>query len=416
MALTKVHSRMQVGTPINAFDFMTQTQIDDIVARTQGEDVTEAVQAALDAVPSGGAIYFPYGVYSVGNLTIPSKRISILGDGQYETTFVARSGGVSNTKYLIASSSYVGNSTFGSEPIYVDGIGFSGNAITENVFVLYNYFSELTNCRFTNPASGSGAALRITSDGIDGSACSTTLVENKVMNCRLDGSSNARPFLVADTGQKTTDMMFLNNLILGGAPIFTAMAGDLISGNHFYGTSTVFNRLSVGTVITENYFETAVTFDDFINDIVYVNDNCFVSRVTVSFGNSGKTLSMDGNNFQSTADVFHNYFSPDKHLVVNGGSFNTATPVVFSAGASTGRVTFNNVWSQSIGYTLEGSRTGNTGVIYKKAWGGAAPTTGTWAVGDRVFDTSPSAGGHIGWVCTTAGTPGTWKTFGSITA
>lgn len=48
--------------------------------------------------------------------------------------------------------------------------------------------------------------------------------------------------------------------------------------------------------------------------------------------------------------------------------------------------------------------------------GTAAPTTGTWVVGDKVHNTAPAAGGTVGWVCTTAGTPGTWKTFGTIAA
>lgn len=46
----------------------------------------------------------------------------------------------------------------------------------------------------------------------------------------------------------------------------------------------------------------------------------------------------------------------------------------------------------------------------------AAPTTGTWQRGDIVLNASPSAAGTIGWVCVTAGTPGTWKTFGTISA
>lgn len=46
----------------------------------------------------------------------------------------------------------------------------------------------------------------------------------------------------------------------------------------------------------------------------------------------------------------------------------------------------------------------------------AAPTTGTWQVGDIVWNTAPAAGGTLGWVCVTAGTPGTWKTFGTIAA
>ena len=46
----------------------------------------------------------------------------------------------------------------------------------------------------------------------------------------------------------------------------------------------------------------------------------------------------------------------------------------------------------------------------------AAPTFGTWKKGDVVYNSNAVASGYIGWVCTTAGTPGTWKTFGAITA
>jgi hypothetical protein len=48
--------------------------------------------------------------------------------------------------------------------------------------------------------------------------------------------------------------------------------------------------------------------------------------------------------------------------------------------------------------------------------GTVAPTTGTWVVGDIVYNSAPTAGGFVGWICTTAGTPGTWKTFGAISA
>ncbi len=48
--------------------------------------------------------------------------------------------------------------------------------------------------------------------------------------------------------------------------------------------------------------------------------------------------------------------------------------------------------------------------------GTAAPADGTWAIGSRVEYEVPTAGGSIGTVCTTAGTPGTWKTYGAITA
>lgn len=45
----------------------------------------------------------------------------------------------------------------------------------------------------------------------------------------------------------------------------------------------------------------------------------------------------------------------------------------------------------------------------------AAPTTGTWAQGDKVENSAPVEAGAasskyvvIGWVCVVAGTPGTW--------
>jgi hypothetical protein len=46
----------------------------------------------------------------------------------------------------------------------------------------------------------------------------------------------------------------------------------------------------------------------------------------------------------------------------------------------------------------------------------AAPVAEYWHVGTRVYDTAVAAAGFIGFVCTTAGTPGTWKTFGAVSA
>jgi hypothetical protein len=44
----------------------------------------------------------------------------------------------------------------------------------------------------------------------------------------------------------------------------------------------------------------------------------------------------------------------------------------------------------------------------------AAPTTGTWKVADIVYNSAPTATSQMGWVNTTAGTPGTWTVFGQI--
>lgn len=38
----------------------------------------------------------------------------------------------------------------------------------------------------------------------------------------------------------------------------------------------------------------------------------------------------------------------------------------------------------------------------------AVPTSGTFQIGDFIFNSSVAAGGPLGWICTTGGTPGTW--------
>lgn len=47
-------------------------------------------------------------------------------------------------------------------------------------------------------------------------------------------------------------------------------------------------------------------------------------------------------------------------------------------------------------------------------FGSGPPVSGTWNRGDIIFNIVPNAGGNAAWICTVAGTPGTWKTFGNI--
>lgn len=48
--------------------------------------------------------------------------------------------------------------------------------------------------------------------------------------------------------------------------------------------------------------------------------------------------------------------------------------------------------------------------------GAAPPVSGDWSQGDVCWNSAPSAGLPAGWICVTAGTPGTWATFGGTAA
>jgi len=99
--------------------------------------------------------------------------------------------------------------------------------------------------------------------------------------------------------------------------------------------------------------------------------------------------------------------------VFKNASANTAD---FRCDTTTNLVFENNV--VNVGYSIDASVApssvfGNVGPG-TRTYRTAAPTGGTWVVGDKVWFESPTSGGYIGAVCTVAGTPGTWKNFGVI--
>tara|TARA_B100000925_G_scaffold133365_1_gene99701 strand:- start:61 stop:507 length:447 start_codon:yes stop_codon:yes gene_type:complete len=46
--------------------------------------------------------------------------------------------------------------------------------------------------------------------------------------------------------------------------------------------------------------------------------------------------------------------------------------------------------------------------------GDGIPTIGLYNQGDIVWHDAPSPGGHLGWICVRTGTPGEWRSFGTI--
>jgi hypothetical protein len=49
------------------------------------------------------------------------------------------------------------------------------------------------------------------------------------------------------------------------------------------------------------------------------------------------------------------------------------------------------------------------GMPRREIYSNVIPASGTWQLGDKCWNTAPTAGGVLMWICTTGGTPGTWK-------
>lgn len=110
-----------------------------------------------------------------------------------------------------------------------------------------------------------------------------------------------------------------------------------------------------------------------------------------------------------TAALTMLYNNDDSHTY--GWQYGGGGSQTLVMGASAPVIQSRSVPDGSIGFPV-GVYLGSTAV--RVTTGTAAPTTGTWARGDKVINSTPSAGGFAGWVCVTAGTPGTWKGYGAI--
>lgn len=126
-----------------------------------------------------------------------------------------------------------------------------------------------------------------------------------------------------------------------------------------------------------------------------------------NFGESGETQLYSARVESTTTNVVITGNSTG-HLLAGG--------IAYSIGASTdytiNAMGHNN--TAASGITMHGGAPifyyDNAGK--RKFKGTAAPASGTWAVGDTVINNAPSVDGNNmfieGWICTVAGTPGTW--------
>jgi hypothetical protein len=70
-------------------------------------------------------------------------------------------------------------------------------------------------------------------------------------------------------------------------------------------------------------------------------------------------------------------------------------------------------------HAVDESSTGTGSYVWRisrPVYKSAPPAGNSWLKGDVIYNNNPVPSGNIGWVCTVSGTPGTWKTFGAISA
>jgi parallel beta-helix repeat protein len=166
-----------------------------------------------------------------------------------------------------------------------------------------------------------------------------------------------------------------------------------VTNNHIYGDGTNgvtrgINALDVeDVVISGNKIKHPSTYGIYCDSV----DNAAITGNTVVDSDDYCVRLISSTNVTVTGNVLEG---------TGTYAFNVAT-------SCSGSQAHSNVMSPNLVYNaVSGCKLTTTG--------SATPVGGYYQVGDIVMDTAPTAGGTIGWVCTTAGTSPTWKTFGSI--
>jgi hypothetical protein len=277
------------------------------------------------------------------------------------------------TGYGISTSTSIGNIISANNiTTCVGGIQaispHEGLIITENI---------LNNVVVTSKNKGYGTAIFTSLNGITGissGSCINTQITKNVIN-------------------ETSPVYY-------SAMLFSGLIGSLISNNMAYqvipafGISGASDTISNGVIITEN--------------IIY-------SPPLSPTYNTG-AISISGSDTYSS--TISNVEIINNSLIANSGTINTTSILASGTGTTLTNVVANNnfvVNAQNIVLGTQANQVIFTPATQNKTiWVSTSPNSGTWIVGDVAFNSIPSLGQPKGWICTVAGTPGTWVSTGNL--
>lgn len=255
----------------------------------------------------------------------------------------------------VVGFSIVGESTV--VPAYAGDISIIGNMI-----------SGITNI---NTIAGNVGAIVVRFGG------RVVISDNNIYSCN---AINVAGIMV----KETSDVVVNGNKIVnvGYISIFLTGISDraLVDGND------IDQAAATGIYLDSTGTPDVVVSDNIVSNVVTYGINVSQGRYVTVTGNNVTEVTGSSRGFYVGVGVIK--------AIVSGNVTNAATPTYITIGNNICQEL--NSWNHTINQRS------------------AAPTVGTWAVGDIIYHTTPIAGGFIGSVCITAGTPGTWKTFGAI--
>lgn len=422
--------------------------------RPKSGTVIQGNSATLRVIPNSSIGYCILNIDRVSNIVV--NDLNIIGDvGSHGGS----TGEFGHGIILAGTSNIVLNNLFvtlcwGDGLLVVDFVGLVGNTDVDinncefvdcrrqGVSILNMTNATFTGCTFRN-IGGTAATSPASGVDIEPDYAGAAVSNVAFIGCTFKNNTNGHGLLVGSIGSAN----LVENIKLIGCN-FSGNGASAITADSVGSTPRVNNGFELigcditGQVVVENC---KIIGGQIILTEAYTNSPFAVASVdnipfqmigtSVFVTGTRKAASIGGATNENNRKLIQNCkFNQDNNLLPNldpwigMGDYitvencqmtRTGTPPA-TAYTFTGASSFDGFTGKLINCYLDPflangfaqDRLMNRAAL--RGWASAAPTTGAHYVGEIVLNSAPASAGYIGWVCTVAGTPGTWRTFGLI--
>jgi hypothetical protein len=343
------------------------------------------------------------------------SQLASAASGPTPTTDNAYSGVISNNR--ISNVYLIGIQGFGN------GLNITGNVVT-------NWGTALNAAPFTSLPSSLRRAHGIyvcpTTPGTTFSGvCKGSLVANNVLQNRYVNSSSYWASVAGITAITDTSSRVWENVQIIG--------NNIDGGNATYSTGTYDSGIVLLGLINESAISDNIV-TGFARRAVYV-----APYYSQAMTNTGSLLSITSNRLidngwanSSSSAVIQIDTQNSGYYIANNLCEETSGTRMFAAVLIPQESGVNTAANEITirGNKIRGMQYGNQQVLDLKITGtaviiennedynyrSAAPTSASYKNFARtiIYNSAPASAGYIGWVCTAAGSPGTWVTYGLI--
>jgi hypothetical protein len=324
-----------------------------------------------------------------GMSTLSPKNTQVIGN---TASYNIRKGLDAHSGYngTFKDNNVVGNGLYG---IYLDGNGDIGTWEIEN-----NTISDMIlDGSIPNFTTGYGIYVgSYDGQGTDNVKTNIRLKNNKIVDCNIINAGFFAPLYILPHGLSYGYIDIIDNYInCEDISTFMTMRNTATDAGNYYDIRIEGNEFIAASLSTLGFYVSSVKCRNLnfnLNTVEIATEYTGVSLVSVSTPSaSDYTKTFIGNNltFAKTGAWATGYIP---FLLVGNDKENASDN------------------------TLNGAKIRDWNGYGFVDYGTAAPIAETYFKNSIRYNTNATASGFIGWVCTANGTPGTWKTFGAISA